>query len=95
MEPAYSQPIASMRVVNVLGLELEPAIDGALAPISFLLSLSSIYDFDEVYLLISHRCQTNLAASTSASSIDWFPLLWPASPISGGVGNPIYVWSFQ
>jgi hypothetical protein len=27
-------------------------------------------------------------------TIDWFPLLRPALPVSGGVGNPIYEWRF-
>jgi hypothetical protein len=43
----------------------------------------------------SRRRQTNLATVTSAFSIDWFPLLRSVSPVLGGVGNPIYVWSFQ
>jgi hypothetical protein len=43
----------------------------------------------------SRRLSKTLATSTSASSIDQFPLLWLASPVSGGVGTPIYVWSFQ
>jgi hypothetical protein len=28
------------------------------------------------------------------ASKDWFPLLRPASPVSGGVGNLIYEWRF-
>jgi hypothetical protein len=30
----------------------------------------------------------------SYSTIDWFPLLQSASPVSGGVGNLIYEWRF-
>jgi hypothetical protein len=34
----------------------------------------------------------NLYASMSVSSRDRFPLLWPALPALGGVGNSVYMW---
>jgi hypothetical protein len=36
-----------------------------------------------------------VVASTSDSTVDWFPLLRPASPASRGVGNLIYAWRFS
>jgi hypothetical protein len=42
-----------------------------------------------------HVSKENLATSLPASSVDRFPLLQTTSSMSGGVGNPIYVWNFQ
>jgi hypothetical protein len=44
--------------------------------------------------VLSRRLSWPSLHLSSYSTIDWFPLLRPASPVSGGVGNLIYEWRF-
>jgi hypothetical protein len=47
-----------------------------------------------LYITPSRRLLWNTTDASSYSTIDWFLLLRPASPASGGVGNLIYEWRF-
>jgi hypothetical protein len=53
-----------------------------------------LHDSQLIQLSYSAAASWRSLHLSSYSTIDWFPLLRPASSVSGGVGNLIYEWRF-